>query len=162
MSIQPPTCPVTCPTPCGPGEMRCSGGMDANGCMMPDTCIPAFGKYRICFLFLVCKKLQFNQKIAADGVDGVKCPNVCPVPCGLEEVFCPGGLMPQWVLQWSQVQKGNLGWYFYGRLLGWIRVCQRAGALRYHVIIENLLISFKLTITRNNLNIKSIQSIRHL
>ena len=73
--------------------MRCSGGMDANGCMMPDTCMPAFGKYRICFLFLVCKKLQFNQKIAADGVDEVKCPNVCPVPCGLEEVFCPGGLM---------------------------------------------------------------------
>lgn len=23
------------------------------------------------------------KKIAADGVDGVKCPNVCPVPCGL-------------------------------------------------------------------------------
>ena len=93
MPIPPPTCPVTCPTPCGLGEMRCSGGMDANGCMMPDTCMPAFGKYRICFLFLVCKKLQFNQKIAADGVDEVKCPNVCPVPCGLEEVFCPGGLM---------------------------------------------------------------------
>ena len=60
--------------------------------------------------------------------------------------------MPQWVLQWSQVQKGNLGWYFYGRLLGWIRVSQRAGALRYHVIVQNLFISFKLTITKNNLS----------
>ena len=44
MPIPPPTCPVTCPTPCGPGEMRCYGGIDANGCNMPDTCIPAYGK----------------------------------------------------------------------------------------------------------------------
>ena len=33
-------CPGMCPTQCAPGDMMCPGGMDGNGCMMPDTCTP--------------------------------------------------------------------------------------------------------------------------
>ena len=36
-------CPVVCPSACGTGQMNCYVGMDANGCMMPDTCAPING-----------------------------------------------------------------------------------------------------------------------
>ena len=36
-------CPVVCPVACGTGEMNCYGGMDTNGCRMPETCEPTIG-----------------------------------------------------------------------------------------------------------------------
>lgn len=36
-------CPVHCPAACGTGGMNCYGGMDANGCMMIETCAPING-----------------------------------------------------------------------------------------------------------------------
>ena len=37
-------CPSFCPMKCGPEDMHCAGGMDWNGCPMPDTCMPSKGK----------------------------------------------------------------------------------------------------------------------
>ena len=36
-------CPVVCPAACGAGQMNCYVGMDANGCVMSDTCAPING-----------------------------------------------------------------------------------------------------------------------
>ena len=35
-------CPIQCPMNCGQDEMSCPGG-DANGCMIPDFCMPLKG-----------------------------------------------------------------------------------------------------------------------
>ena len=35
--------PPACPTACGPGEMKCYGGTDPNGCTLPDICTPMKG-----------------------------------------------------------------------------------------------------------------------
>jgi hypothetical protein len=32
------SCPMTCPTDCGPGELICPGGVNSNGCPLPDLC----------------------------------------------------------------------------------------------------------------------------
>merc|ERR1711990_503557 len=50
--------------------MNCPGG-DANGCMMPDTCMPTKGG-----------PLDAN---------GLECPVVCPMNCGKDMMSCPGG-----------------------------------------------------------------------
>ena len=36
-------CPVVCPAACGIAEQSCPGGVDSNGCMMPDVCTPMTG-----------------------------------------------------------------------------------------------------------------------
>ena len=36
-------CPVVCPAACGTGQMNCYAGLDANGCLMPETCAPTNG-----------------------------------------------------------------------------------------------------------------------
>ena len=39
------SCPMTCPTVCGTGELLCPGGVDSNGCPLSDLCkigIPYF------------------------------------------------------------------------------------------------------------------------
>ena len=36
-------CGVTCPTTCGADDLNCFGGEDANGCSMPNFCIPMKG-----------------------------------------------------------------------------------------------------------------------
>ena len=55
---------------CGPEDMMCPGGMDANGCPMPELCMPMKGPM---------------------GFDGVtECPSNCPTFCGAEEMMCPG------------------------------------------------------------------------
>ena len=59
-------CPVACPITCPEDHMHCGGGMDANGCPMPDTCTPISGD----------------------------CPVTCPVTCPLDHIQCPGGVMP--------------------------------------------------------------------
>ena len=41
-------CPEILPTECGPNEMVCGGGIDAEGCPVADTCIPNTGKYHKC------------------------------------------------------------------------------------------------------------------
>ena len=56
------------PTECGTNEMMCPGGMDPEGCPMPDMCIPADGPM---------------------GYDTM-CPNFCPATCGMDEMLCPG------------------------------------------------------------------------
>ena len=74
-------CPAFCPAKCGPEEMPCWGGMDANDCMMPDTCIPMKGPM---------------------GKDGIECPSFCPYNCPPDMIQCPGEMddfgcmMPEW------------------------------------------------------------------
>ena len=36
-------CPASCPPACPADHMTCGGGVDANGCQMPDTCAPMTG-----------------------------------------------------------------------------------------------------------------------
>ena len=36
-------CPAACPVTCPEDSMHCPGGMDPNGCQMPDTCMPVNG-----------------------------------------------------------------------------------------------------------------------
>ena len=63
-------CPEMAPVECGADEFNCPGGMDAEGCMMPDLCVPSKGPM---------------------GFDGVtECPSNCPATCGAEELWCPG------------------------------------------------------------------------
>ena len=52
-----------CPTVCYPGHISCSGGLDANGCPIADTCV----------------KIE----------DG--CPVVCPIKCPPNHMSCDGG-----------------------------------------------------------------------
>merc|ERR1719225_1817106 len=55
-------CPVHCPAACPADHMHCGGGMDANGCMMPNTCV----------------QMQGPQV----GNDGNPCPGHCPPVTG--------------------------------------------------------------------------------
>ena len=48
---------------CAPEDMLCPGGVDPEGCTMPDLCMPM-----------------------NDG----ECPSMCPVTCSAEEMLCPG------------------------------------------------------------------------
>ena len=38
-------CPASCPVPCPDNHMWCDGGVDANGCKMPNTCVANPSKY---------------------------------------------------------------------------------------------------------------------
>ena len=67
----PPICPEIAPSECGPESMTCPGGMDSNGCMMPDMCMPMMGPL---------------------GLDGNECPAFCPANCGPENIICSGGM----------------------------------------------------------------------
>ena len=60
-----------CPQTCGPEDMSCWGGKDANDCTMPDYCIPMKGG-------------------PLDN-DGMECPVQCPVQCHVDDVYCPSG-----------------------------------------------------------------------
>merc|ERR1712156_625062 len=60
-------CPVVTPIVCGPDDMTCGGGVDANGCPIVDTCM--------------------------GGATDV-CPAVCPVPCPADHMHCGGGMDP--------------------------------------------------------------------
>merc|ERR1712241_1455508 len=60
-------CPVTCPV----DNMYCGGGMDANGCPMPNTCMPMTGPI---------------------GNDGDACAVACPPACAAGDMICPGGI----------------------------------------------------------------------
>ena len=82
-------CPAFCPVKCGPGDMRCHGGMDGNDCMMPDFCYPSKGPA---------------------GKDGTECWNSCPMKCGPEDMIC-GGEMDPWSgcrnPEWCMPSKGK-------------------------------------------------------
>ena len=113
-AIDPATkCPFHCPTMCAETEMHCYGGSDANGCMMPDICVPSqdtgtvdnWGNpcWNSCPVF--CHE---GEQVCGDGVDpwsGCKmsgwceptmdtmgCPKSCPTMCGPEEKHCWGGV----------------------------------------------------------------------
>ena len=65
-------CPEMVPIECGPEEFMCPGGMDAEGCPMPDLCWPSKGPM---------------------GWDGeTECPSNCPTMCSGEDMMCPGGM----------------------------------------------------------------------
>ena len=36
-------CQVACPVACSEDQMSCDGGFDANGCQLPNTCVPNQG-----------------------------------------------------------------------------------------------------------------------
>ena len=40
------TCPEIMPVQCGPEEISCYAGTDANGCPNPNTCVPKNGQYK--------------------------------------------------------------------------------------------------------------------
>ena len=55
---------------CPSDHFKCPGGPGpTGGCPLPDTC----------------------QKISV-GTDGAKCPDVCPMTCPPDQMFCDGGL----------------------------------------------------------------------
>jgi hypothetical protein len=63
-------CPGFCPGNCGPHEIMCPGGLDNEGCPIPDQCMPTM--------------LDHN---------GLECPSHCPIMnCGPDEMICPGGI----------------------------------------------------------------------
>ena len=79
-------CPMYCPQQCGAFEQECVGGLDTNGCPLPNFCAPLHfdnqtygGSYR-----------------ADDGTNGtVHCQLHCPKQCNwLNEQSCWGGLDP--------------------------------------------------------------------
>ena len=63
-------CPLTCPVICKSDEMWCDGGIDHNGCMMPNTCVNSKGPM---------------------GKDNVECNAFCPVKCAPGDMQCWGG-----------------------------------------------------------------------
>merc|ERR1712111_167827 len=71
------------PVECAEGDMPCPGGVDPEGCIMPDSCVPMKG---------------------APGNDGLDCPGMCPATCGADEMMCGGGPdmngcpMPGWCM----------------------------------------------------------------
>ena len=44
-------CTVVCPAACGTGQMNCYAGLDANGCIMPETCAPTNGSQLMSNIF---------------------------------------------------------------------------------------------------------------
>jgi len=66
-------CAEHCPVNCGQDEMFCQGGQGADGCAMPDLCIPNKGPM---------------------GKDDIPCPANCPTVCGPEEIECSNGVDP--------------------------------------------------------------------
>merc|ERR1712086_1030507 len=65
-------CTFADPPKCGPEEMPCWGGVDENGCMFPDFCMPIKGG-------------TFDN-------NGLECPTACPpVYCGKDMKSCYGG-----------------------------------------------------------------------
>ena len=58
-------CAVACPPACAAGDMICPGGIDHNGCPMPDTCGPAAT---------------------------ATCPATCPVHCPQDHMHCGGAM----------------------------------------------------------------------
>ena len=63
-------CPDMPPAECSDMEMPCWGGMDPEGCPMPDFCVP------------------MNYK----GNNGFVCPTTCPTMCAPGDSPCPGGI----------------------------------------------------------------------
>merc|ERR550539_368005 len=60
-------CPAFCPVHCNDNEMMCPGGVDGNGCPMPETCM------------WVDPNSPCSSKAA------------CPTKCGPDEMSCWGG-----------------------------------------------------------------------
>eukprot|EP00088_Acartia_fossae_P033091 TRINITY_DN33879_c0_g1_i1.p2 TRINITY_DN33879_c0_g1~~TRINITY_DN33879_c0_g1_i1.p2 ORF type:complete len:102 (-),score=10.79 TRINITY_DN33879_c0_g1_i1:110-415(-) len=70
-------CPQICYTECKSDELYCSNGLDANGCDMGNTCVPA----------------------TVSSHNGSTCPGSCPVTCPPDQVQCyplhgPSGCFP--------------------------------------------------------------------
>ena len=70
LSIDPDDlCPSSCPVVCPPDHTMCPGGVNPDGCPMPETCMP----------------MTF-------GHDGAVCPAMCPVHCPPDHMWCDGGI----------------------------------------------------------------------
>ena len=65
-------CPEFPPMECGSEEMMCPGGVDPEGCQMPDLCMPGIWAR-----------------------DDVQCPSFCPIFCGPDEMMCLGVMDPE-------------------------------------------------------------------
>merc|ERR1712179_667506 len=103
-------CPVSCPVPCPPDHMWCDGGVDAIGCVMPNTCVPHTGPEEHCAATcpIVCPPDHIVCPGGIDGAgcqmpdtcmpmifgeDGAVCPAICPVVCDYTvDKHCPGGV----------------------------------------------------------------------
>merc|ERR1711981_104517 len=90
-----------CPMDCGK-DMMCPGGMDPQGCAMPDSCHP--GKF--CPVNCDWEKemmcpgtwdAKTGEQTSADTCIPMKsgdCYNHCPMDCG-KDMMCPGGMDPK-------------------------------------------------------------------
>merc|ERR1712020_185538 len=90
-----------CPMDCGK-DMMCPGGMDPQGCAMPDSCHP--GKF--CPVNcdgekeMMCAgkwNEDWTEQISGDYCIPMKsgdCYNHCPMDCG-KDMMCPGGMDPK-------------------------------------------------------------------
>ena len=103
-------CPEWEPSKCGPDDMPCKGGMDWDGCPMPDFCMPAKGPGdcpsfcptkcgpeempcwggmdpKGCMMPDTCIPMKGPM-----GKDGMECPSLCPLVCADGDMVCPGGM----------------------------------------------------------------------
>ena len=130
-------CPFHCPVKCAETEMLCPGGLDANGCKMPNICVPIqdgtvdnWGNPCWNTCPIVC---QEGEQLCGTGVNswtGCKitgscepamepwnpeCPKPCPVECAETEMRCSGGLdangclLPDMCFPYSQGTVNNDG-----------------------------------------------------
>merc|ERR1712049_54734 len=83
---------------CGTNEMMCPGGMDTEGCPLPDMCMPMmYGAEE-----MLCPGGMDPQGCPMPGMcmpstgpmdsNGVECPVVCPTVCAPGDMMCPGGM----------------------------------------------------------------------
>merc|ERR1711992_333560 len=100
-------CPAHCPAACGHNDMVCNGGMDANGCEMPATCMPSDPE-SLCPVIcpVTCGATDLMCGGGPDPWSGngcampmycmpntiANCPAHCPVTCGMNEMYCYGGM----------------------------------------------------------------------
>merc|ERR1712107_208554 len=96
-------CPDHVEIDCGKDYMVCHGGMDPEGCPMPDLCMPADG-----FCPVFCGQDEMNcpghwdmetgKQMSPETCQPMKsgdCYNACPIVCGKDETMCPGEMDSQ-------------------------------------------------------------------
>ena len=80
-------CPDVCPAACGIAEQSCPGGVDSNGCMMPDVCTSTTGNFRNCAVIF---NVSLTNIIYFIDPTGLGCTVHCPIPCGSGHMTCYG------------------------------------------------------------------------
>merc|ERR1719369_1600741 len=109
--------PIT-PPKCDEKDLSCYGGVDPDGCPMPDFCSPSIqvpgkdGNFCPAFCPTKCSSVDEMSCYGGEdgnwcqmpdfchpskgnpGFDGNECPSFCPVKCSPDEISCYGGSDP--------------------------------------------------------------------